>query len=53
MASDSQLLTAILLGQVNEARALLRSGNCNVNSRDSTGDTPLHYACQCGEPKHG
>ena len=43
-----QLFKATQSGDVEKVREILEHGKCNVNCTDSTGWTPLHWACQKG-----
>ena len=44
-----ELRCAGLLGEVEKVREILECGKCTVNCTDSSGWTPLHYACLVGD----
>ena len=43
-----QLFKATQSGDVEKVREILEHGKCTVNCTDSTGWTPLHWACKKG-----
>lgn len=48
LAHDSGVWEAAQLGNVGRLRSILDRGT-NVNVRDESGYTPLHYACRAGK----